>query len=34
MGYFVSTFGLKDEVVRKYIRNQELEDMASDKKYA
>ncbi len=30
-GYFVSTVGLKDEVVREYIRNQELEDMASDK---
>ena len=26
-GYFVSTVGLKDEVVREYIRNQELEDM-------
>ena len=25
--YFVSTVGLKDEVVREYIRNQELEDM-------
>ena len=30
-GYFISTVGLKDEVVREYIRNQELEDMASDK---
>ena len=30
-GYFVSTVGLKDEVVREYIRNQELEDMAFDK---
>lgn len=30
-GYFVSTVGLKDEVVREYIRNQESEDMASDK---
>ena len=30
-GYFVSTVGLKDEVVREYIRNQELEDMESDK---
>ncbi len=26
-GYFVSTVGLKDEVVIEYIRNQELEDM-------
>ena len=30
-GYFVSTVGLKDEVVREYIRNQEAEDMAEDK---
>ena len=30
-GYFVSTVGLKDEVVREYIRNQELEDMKEDK---
>ncbi len=30
-GYFASTVGLKDEVVREYIRNQELEDMAEDK---
>ena len=30
-GYFVSTVGIKDEVVREYIRNQELEDMESDK---
>ena len=29
--YFVSTVGLKDEVVREYIRNQELEDIESDK---
>lgn len=29
-GYFVSTVGLKDEVVREYIRNQELEDMKQD----
>ena len=29
-GYFVSTVGLKDEVVREYIRNQELEDMKED----
>ena len=26
-GYFVSTVGLNDEVVREYIRNQEKEDM-------
>lgn len=36
-GYFVSTVGLKDEVVIEYIRNQELEDMKeaqiSKKKY-
>ena len=30
-GYFVSTVGLKDEIVREYIRNQELEDMESNK---
>ena len=30
-GYFVSTVGLKDEVVREYIRNQELEDMTEDR---
>ena len=30
-GYFVSTVGLKAEVVREYIRNQELEDMESNK---
>lgn len=30
-GYFVSTVGIKDEVVREYIRNQELEDMKDDK---
>ena len=30
-GYFVSTVGLKDEVVREYIRNQEMEDMAEDR---
>lgn len=29
-GYFVSTVGLKDEVVREYNRNQELEDMKED----
>ena len=29
-GYFVSTVGLKDEVVREYIKNQELEDMKED----
>ena len=29
-GYFVSTVGLKDEVIREYIRNQELEDMKED----
>lgn len=29
-GYFVPTVGLKDEVVREYIRNQELEDMKED----
>ena len=29
-GYFVSTVGLNDEVVREYIRNQELEDMKED----
>ena len=29
-GYFVSTVGLKDEVVREYIRNQEKEDMMED----
>ena len=28
--YFVSTVVSKDEVVRKYIRNQELEDMKED----
>ena len=30
-GYFVLTVGLKAEVVREYIRNQELEDMESNK---
>ena len=29
-GYFVSTVGLTDEVVREYIRNQEKEDMLQD----
>ena len=29
-GYFVSTVGLNDEVVKEYIRNQEKEDMMSD----
>lgn len=29
-GHFVSTVGLKDKVVREYIRNQELEDMKED----
>ena len=29
-GYFVSTVGLKDEVAREYIKNQELEDMKED----
>jgi len=29
-GYFVSTVGLNDEVVREYIRNQEKEDMMQD----
>ena len=29
-GYYVSTVGLKDEVVREYIKNQELEDMKED----
>ena len=29
-GYFVSTVGLTDEVVREYIRNQEKEDMMQD----
>ena len=30
-GYFVSTVGLNDEVVKKYIREQEKEDMMNDK---
>ena len=30
-GYFVSTVGLKDEVVREYIKNQEAEDMMEDR---
>ena len=29
-GYFVSTVGLNDEVVKEYIRNQEKEDMMQD----
>ena len=29
-GYFVSTVGLNDDVVREYIRNQEKEDMMQD----
>ena len=29
-GYYVSTVGIKDEVVREYIKNQELEDMKED----
>ena len=29
-GYFVSTVGLNDEVIKEYIRNQEKEDMMSD----
>ena len=29
-GYFVSTVGLNDEVVKEYIRNKEKEDMMSD----
>lgn len=29
-GYFVSTVGLNDEVVKEYIRNQEKEDMMLD----
>lgn len=29
-GYFVSTVGLNDEVVKEYIKNQEKEDMLSD----
>ena len=29
-GYFASTVGLTDEVVREYIRNQEKEDMMQD----
>ena len=29
-GYFVSTVGLKDEVAREYIKDQELEDMKED----
>lgn len=29
-GYFVSTVGLNDEVVKEYIRNQEKEDMTTD----
>ena len=29
-GYFVSTVGLNEEVVKEYIRNQEKEDMMSD----
>jgi len=30
-GYFVSTVGLNDEVVKEYIRNQENEDMMEDR---
>ena len=29
-GYFVSTVGLNDEVVKEYIRNQEKQDMMED----
>ena len=29
-GYFVSTVGLNDEVVKEYIRNQEKDDMMQD----
>ena len=31
-GYFVSTVGLNKKVVENYIRNQELEDQAQDKR--
>ena len=30
-GYFISTVGLNDEVVKEYIRNQEKQDMMEDK---
>ena len=30
-GYFVSTVGLNTEVVKEYIKNQEMEDMEEDK---
>ena len=29
-GYFVSTVGRDEEVIRKYIRNQEIEDQRQD----
>ncbi len=29
-GYFVSTVGMNEEVIRKYIRNQENEDKKTD----
>ena len=29
-GYFVSTFGLDEDMVRAYIRNQEIEDERYD----
>ncbi|MDO5774818.1 MAG: transposase [Spirochaetales bacterium] len=29
-GYFVSTVGMNEEVIRKYIRNQESEDRKTD----
>ena len=31
-GYYVSTTGLNKETVKKYIRNQELEDQVKDKR--
>ena len=31
-GYFVSTVGLNKKVVENYIRNQEIEDQAQDKR--
>ena len=30
-GYFVSTVGREEEVIRRYIRNQEIEDMKQEK---
>jgi putative transposase len=30
-GYYVSTVGLNEETIRKYIRDQEKQDMAKDK---